>query len=93
MEGNKNNKIMLTRCFCVILALVCTIGLIVLSVHSCEKCECLLCALQISCKGIWQSGVVIAAIYGASLLTGCRTVEKKNSDSCTLVTLKVKLSD
>lgn len=93
MAENTKRKGTAVRCLCVILALVCAFFLIVLRFHSCEQCDCLLCALQSSYEGLWQSDAVAATFLSVILLTAFRAFEPQSTDISTLVELKVKLSD
>lgn len=79
-------------CLCVVLAFVCAFCMLLPHLHECEGVECSVCALCSALKLLilTVAGVLLVTV---TVLHTCRECKPVGFESCSLVQLKVKLSD
>lgn len=77
---------------CVVLALVCAFCLLLPHLHQCEGMECPVCAL-VSALKLWIPVAAGVFLLSVTVLYTCRECMAAGFESCSLVQLKVKLSD
>ena len=77
---------------CVVLALVCAFSLLIPHLHECDGVQCSVCTL-VSVLKLWIPPATGLLLISITILNACRDCTPMGCECCSLVQLKVKLSD
>ena len=83
----------LIGCISVILALVCAFCLFIPHLHACEGVQCQICAVLSLYEMLWLPILTVAALLETVYLQKDLSHSNGMDTGCSLVQLKVKLSD